>query len=609
MCTHEQNDKARPNKPAAPASEPSPPAAAKGNGDEDVGRSNGGNTDDDRTAMAKAKATIMTKRRGKRDRDGTYIIGHAPAGTVVTKNDTNNNAKGATTSKKKGATTSKKKSKRKSKALQRHGKDNPSGGVEALLPSFIGVAILVCAVLAQQGFRGRATVAGIDLGTTNSVICVQQQTKGVGTIDCIPDPDSGSPIIPSVVSVLELAERPVGTSSKVPSVLNPHPSAVVVGQSAKDRIESHPHHTVYHAKRVLGRDHKDPAVDDLKNEVEYAIITQPPKHDEEQGSAEIMAAPQEVAFQVDDVAIAPENVGSYVVDHLIKITNKFLGHDNVKSAVLAVPAKFNALQRQRTMEAFKNAGITVARVLEEPTAAALAYGLHKKDGVEKILVYDFGGGTLDISILHVSDGFCDVMGSDGDDRLGGANFDASVAALLSSRHSNILQSLDQTGVDAEELAASCSRITPAVPLCSRSSFHTIGERLKIALSSSSSSDGDEAATAQCYGLTKEVGHNDESATTMASICQQLTAIPIELTLEDYDRACQPLYDRAILPADRLMKDLTLTTDEIDEIVMVGGTTRMPQIRKLVREAFDNAELNTHIDPDVTVAYGAASVID
>lgn len=508
-------------------------------------------------------ASPVKKRRGKRDKGSEFSIElRAPAASLPRKRKT-----------------------KKSKALERHGKDSPSGGLEALVPSLIGVAILGFSIMAQMGFRGRASVAGIDLGTTNSVICVQKQSKSVGDIECIQDPATGSPIIPSVVAFLEPSERKVGPSSKIKSLLNPHPSHVLVGQTAKKRIDSHPHHTLYNAKRVLGRPPSDPAVDELRKQVEF----------------QIGLSSGEVAFQVDDNLILPEQVGSYIVHHLMQITKTFLGHENVKSAVLAVPAKFNALQRQRTMEAFKNAGINIARVLEEPTAAALAYGLHKKEGVEKILVYDFGGGTLDISVLHVSEGYCEVMGSDGDDLLGGADFDTAVANVLAEQHSHILSNLESYNTNPEELAASCAQITDDLPLCSVSSFHTIGENMKIYLSRTG-----ETAEAKCLSLSLSDSSDKKSA---KELCDRLSPISLVLSLEEYDKAAKPLYERSLLPVHRLLADLTLRPDEIDEIVMVGGTTRMPQIRELVRGAFSNAQLNTHIDPDLTVAFGAASVND
>ena len=538
-------------------------AKSKEKADTVLGLQKGNGTQYDRMKHAIVPSSIQKRtRRGKRDKVGEFTI-FEPAPTSLKK----------------------KKKPKRSKALERHGQDSPSGGLENLIPSLIGVSVLIFSVLAQQGFRGRASVAGIDLGTTNSVICVQAPSKTVGEIDCIEDPDTGSPIIPSVVSFLEPHERKVGPSSKIASMLDPHPSHVVVGQRAKQRIDTHPQHTLYHAKRVLGRAFDDQSVEDLRREVEFAM------RENDLG---------EITFRVDKMEISPMQVGSYVVNHLIQITESFLGHSNVKSAVLAVPAKFDQLQRQKTMEAFKNSGVTVARVLEEPTAAALAYGLHKKEGVEKILVYDFGGGTLDISVLHVSEGYCDVMGSDGDDRLGGADFDAAVANLLVDRHSLVLSNLDTCGLDLEKLVASCPRITDDIPLCSVSSFHTIGEHMKIQISQTG-----ETAHAKCLGLEAPVGRKE----TLESTCNALSVQSMTITLHDFNQASTPLFERSILPATRLIEDLTLRPDEIDEIVMVGGTTRMPQIRELVRSAFDGAQLNTHIDPDITVAYGAASVND
>jgi molecular chaperone DnaK (HSP70) len=471
-----------------------------------------------------------------------------------------------------------------------------------MIPSIIGIGILAFAVMAQMGFRGRASVAGIDLGTTNSVVCVQAPSKGVGVIECIKDPSTGSPIIPSVVSFLEASERPVGPSSKVPSKLDPHPTHVVVGQTAKRRIDSHPHHTLYNAKRVLGRPIADRAVADMQTEVEFEI-------GEQNG---------ELVFRVPDSTrpISPQQVGSYVVNHLMQITKKAMGHDNVKSAVICVPAKFNDEQRKATYQAFREAGVKVARIVEEPTAAALAYGLHRKEGVDYILVYDFGGGTLDVSLLHVSDGFVDVMGSDGDDRLGGADFDAAVAHFLLEHRGgndvvrqvsaalNHLANEMPLNVDLEDkLSASCPALA-TVPLCTTSSFHTLGEQLKIGLSAYPDHDG--SVQAECLRLPQEINHDTLS---LEKFCSSLVPTTLTLTSQEYDETVQSLYDRSILPVERLLSDLDLTSEDIDEIVMVGGTTRMPQIRSVVRQRLPTAEMNTHIDPDITVAYGAASVID
>ena len=409
----------------------------------------------------------------------------------------------------------------------------------------------------------------------------------MGVIECISDPMTNSSIIPSVVSFLETPRK---DSRKELSSLIPHPANVVVGQAAKERIDSHPHHTFYHAKRVLGRSTLDPVIQQVNAEVAFNITTN--EHDGIRFSV-----PQ---YDHSIISISPSQIGSYVIHHLMQITSAFLGHSNVMSAVICVPAKFTTAQRQATVDAFRGAGVKVTRILEEPTAAALAYGLHLKEGVDYILVYDFGGGTLDVSLLQVTKGFADVMGSDGDDLLGGADFDAAIALHLMKTYghdvTNVQQALDVLLLEEDGLP--CDFVAP---LCTRSSFHTIGEQLKIQLSDYP--EGGGVVYADCVYPT---------STTPASLkdfCNSLTTRQLLLSSETFDAAVQSLYDRSILPVQRLLKDLDLEHTDIDEVVMVGGTTRMPQIRKLVQREMKVNSLNTHIDPDLTVAYGAASVID
>ncbi|KAL7573056.1 hypothetical protein ACA910_018745 [Epithemia clementina (nom. ined.)] len=583
-------------------------------------------------------------------------------------------------------TTTTARKKRASPALQKHGADAASsGGIQALFPSLLGVLILAYGVMAKMGFRGRATVAGIDLGTTNSVLCVQAPAKGVGVIDCIADRSGNgggnghggsSPIVPSVISFLEPSTRSVGPKSKTPSLLTPHPSAVVVGNEAKKRIDSHPHSTLYNAKRVLGRSSNDPAIRQLQEEVEFQLvpksnqaINNPKNNDNDDEDDGIVF---QVPYDNKDgyLSIPPEQVGAYIVTHLLQMTQQFLGHDNVKQAVICVPAKFNARQRQQTIRAFQLAGVTVLRTLEEPTAAALAYGLHRKEGVDYILVYDFGGGTLDVSLLQVSqDGYVDVLGSDGDDRLGGADFDAAVAhywleppqsgqamvdqvsralhKLMVPPHQPPPPSSDKNAAKSaqsatsrtlsssssftdleQRLAQSCPALA-TTPLCTASSFHTLAEQVKIRLSSLQHEQPNEPgsfttnydhtqdpsqvmAEATCLGLQLDKEEDDHShdSLNVSSFCQRLEPMTLTLTLEEFNHAVQPLLDRALQPVHRLLTEqLDVQQDEIDEVVLVGGTTRMPQIRDLVRSALPSASLNTHIDPDLTVAYGAASVID
>jgi len=481
-----------------------------------------------------------------------------------------------------------------------------------------------------MGFRGRATVVGIDLGTTNSVVCVQApSSEGVGEITCIPDPTTNSPIVPSVVSFLDnhhsrnfrltKEER-----EKTWPELVPHPVDVVVGQAAKDRINSHPHHTLYHAKRIIGREYGHDSVDSLKGEVDFDVVS---KKDNGMAAFRFPYHMPPSSTKGDDASsattsaiVTPSEIGSYVIHHLRTLTRNYLKHDNVQSAVIAIPAKFEPSQRDATIRAFELAGLKVARILEEPTAAALAYGLDKRDDVHYVMVYDFGGGTLDISMLYIGEGgYIDVLGSDGDEQLGGADFDAAVAHWLLERKggeeivevvmasvARIEESMvgDVTDIDdlIEEL---CPKLKEA-PLCTISSFHTIGERMKIGLSDHPN-EPESVAEETCFRLPS-MGI-ESVPNTAEELCEAIFQVKLSLTLKEYDLAVDHLYKRSLLPIQRLLKDLDLKKEEIDEVVMVGGTTRMPQIRELVRTELEKERLNTHIDPDLTVAYGAASVID
>lgn len=526
--------------------------------------------------------------------------------------------------------------KKKSKMASRHGDDSKSGGMDALIPSAICVVVLAFVVMARMGFRGRATVAGIDLGTTNSVVCVQAPSGGVGEIECISDPATGSPVVPSVVSFLDdhhLREFRLTKEEREREwpELVPHPVDIVVGMAAKERIDGHPHHTVYHAKRIIGREHGHESVKSLRGEVDFQIVST--EKDGQDGVA-AFGVPYHLPSKESDsskpatassAVLSPSEIGAYIIHHLRTMTQNHLGHDNVKSAVIAIPAKFEPAQRDATIRAYELAGLRVARILEEPAAAALAYGLHKRDDVHHVMVYDFGGGTLDVSMLYIGEGGnIEVFGSDGDEQLGGADFDAAVAHWLLEKKGGqgIVDAVaasvgrieegmansenSENAADAEDLIEeSCPKLRET-PLCTISSFHTIGERLKISLSSH---PGEPEAKAKetCYRL--HAMDLESVPTTAEELCDGIFQVELSLTLDEYDQAVDSLYSRSLLPVQRLLKDLSMERDEVDEVVMVGGTTRMPQVRKLVRSEMGKKRLNTHIDPDLTVAYGAASVID
>ena len=448
----------------------------------------------------------------------------------------------------------------------------------------------------------------------------------VGEIVCIPDPATDSPVVPSVVSFMDnhhLKNFRVSKEEKEFSPpLVPHPVDVIVGEAAKHRMNAHPHHTVYHAKRIIGRRYEHASVDTLKGEVEFEVV--PKEAEDSSGNVAAFKIPYHLpqtsdTAQLKNVILTPYEVGSYIINHLRSITRSYLGHNNIQSAVIAIPAKFEPPQRDATIRAFELAGLKVARILEEPTAAALAYGLHKRSDVHYVMVYDFGGGTLDISLLYIGEGgFIEVLGSEGDEQLGGADFDAAVAHWLLEKHkggaivdaiTTSIRAIEKRltvettndELDVEDVIEEMCPKLKEMPLCTASSLHSLGERMKIHLSNDPNKEN-AVARETCFGISL-------IADTAEDLCNSISPTEFSLTLQDYDSAVDHLYTRSLVPIQRLLKDLNLKKEEIDEVVMVGGTTRMPQIRELVRLEMGKERLNTHIDPDLTVAYGAASVID
>lgn len=452
----------------------------------------------------------------------------------------------------------------------------------------------------------------------------------VGEIVCIPDPATNSPVVPSVVSFLDNHHlknfRLTKEEKESIPPLSPHPIDVVVGEAAKHRINAHPHHTVYHAKRIIGRGYDHDSVKSLKGEVEFDIVSK--ELDDNSGDVAAFKVPYHLpstaeSNQSKHAILTPSEIGSYIINHLRTMTRNHLGHNNIQSAVIAIPAKFEPSQRDATIRAFELAGLKVARILEEPTAAALAYGLHKRNDVHYVMVYDFGGGTLDISMLYIGEGgFIEVLGSEGDEQLGGADFDAAVAhwlleksggravvdAVTNSIHAIekklLAQTTDSNARDALDVEDVIEELCPKLkdtPLCTASSLHTLGERMKISLSNDPNKEDAEAREI-CFGLSSV-------SDTVEDLCSNVTPVEFALTLTEYNEAVDHLYKRSLIPIQTILKDLNLKKEEIDEVVMVGGTTRMPQIRELVRVELGKERLNTHIDPDLTVAYGAASVID
>jgi len=409
--------------------------------------------------------------------------------------------------------------------------------------------VIAAAMMAAMGYRGREQTVGIDLGTTFSVIAV----RSGGKVVIMPDRFTNRPLVPSVVSYAN--------------------DMVIVGEPAVAMRGMYPNQTIFNSKRFIGRSMKE-VEDDSKNHP-FRIV--PNTSDDTVTDSREAEALFSIPSTGGDRQVSPIDVGAEVVRHLKQSAAAFMGYD-MKQAVICVPAKFSSKETAATQKAFQRAGIKVMRVLEEPTAAAVAYNLHKTTGVRHVLVYDIGGGTLDTSLLYMNGKSVNVLGVAGDDHLGGSDFDHRMLELL-------LRKLDGTGAF---LDAKVETDVPAekLPECSRNGLRVESERAKIRLSSAETTD------VQC----RPVGGG--------------AVRKFAVTREEFETACKDLFDRAIEPVSKVLEDQVMTPDNVDDVVLVGGASRMPQLRELLRRFFgEGKRLHTEIDPDVTVAYGAANIID
>lgn len=252
-----------------------------------------------------------------------------------------------------------------------------------------------------------------------------------------------------------------------------------------------------------------------------------------------------------------------------------------------MPVDFNERQRDATITAFRNAGLHVSRVLEEPTAAAIAYGLHQDPTVNFIIVFDFGGGTLDVSLLFVRAGSIRVIDTLGDNNLGGEDIDGAVASFLAREFAQ------KIGID--EIPSAASDImqdddadeSMAVPPCTKAGVRRAAEFLKRALS------GATSASASCVPVSHPGG----------------AEVTVQMTRNELEELCRPLLDRTMVPVRRILEENHMESDEIDAVVLVGGSSRIPWIRAQLAQLFGGRAPLTNIDPDVAVAYGAARTLD
>ncbi|MDC3168354.1 molecular chaperone DnaK [Prochlorococcus sp. AH-716-D22] len=367
-------------------------------------------------------------------------------------------------------------------------------------------------------------VVGIDLGTTNSCVAVMEGGKPTVIANA-----EGFRTTPSVVAYTKNQDQ-------------------LVGQIAKRQAVMNPENTFYSAKRFVGR--RVDEVNEESKDVSYGI--------EKAGSNVKLKCP------VLDKQFSPEEVSAQVLRKLSEDAGKYLG-ENITQAVITVPAYFNDSQRQATKDAGKIAGLEVLRIINEPTAAALAYGLDKKSN-ERILVFDLGGGTFDVSVLEVGDGVFEVLSTSGDTHLGGDDFDRCIVDHLAS----IFKSNE--GIDLRDDKQALQRLTEAA------------EKAKIELSNATQS---------------EINLPFITATPEGP-----KHLDLNLTRANFEELASKLIDRCRVPVEQALKDAKLSTGEIDEIVMVGGSTRMPAVQELVKRV-TGKDPNQTVNPDEVVAVGAA----
>ncbi|MBD3761812.1 molecular chaperone DnaK [Rhizorhabdus sp.] len=370
-----------------------------------------------------------------------------------------------------------------------------------------------------------AKVIGIDLGTTNSCVAVMEGGKPK-----VIENAEGARTTPSIVAFAKDGER-------------------LIGQPAKRQAVTNPDSTIFAVKRLIGRRFDDPITKKDTELVPYHIVKGP------NGDAWVKAGGEDYS---------PSQISAFTLQKMKETAETYLG-ETVTQAVITVPAYFNDAQRQATKDAGKIAGLEVLRIINEPTAAALAYGLEKNDG-KTIAVYDLGGGTFDISILEIGDGVFEVKSTNGDTFLGGEDFDAKLVEFLASDFQKA------EGIDLTKDRLALQRLKEAA------------EKAKIELSSAQ---------------TTEV--NLPFITADATGPKHLVK---SITRADLERLVEPLIQRSVEPLKKALADAGLKTGDIDEVVMVGGMTRMPRVREVVKNFFGK-EPHTGVNPDEVVAMGAA----
>jgi len=396
---------------------------------------------------------------------------------------------------------------------------------------FLAIASLCLAGLILADDKDKAddvgTVIGIDLGTTYSCVGVFKN----GRVEIIAN-DQGNRITPSYVAFTAEGER-------------------LVGDAAKNQLTSNPENTVFDAKRLIGREWSDKSVQTDIKFYPFKVIEKSSKP-----HIKIDTGSQ------GEKTFAPEEISAMVLGKMKETAEAYLGK-KVTHAVVTVPAYFNDAQRQATKDAGVIAGMTVMRIINEPTAAAIAYGMDKKDGEKNVLVFDLGGGTFDVSLLTIDNGVFEVVATNGDTHLGGEDFDQRVMEHFIKLYKK------KKGKDLRKDARAVQKLRREV------------EKAKRALS----------AAHQVRVEVESLFEGEDFSET--------------LTRAKFEELNMDLFKGTLKPVQKVLEDADLGKKEIDEIVLVGGSTRIPKVQQLVKEFFNGKEPSKGINPDEAVAYGAA----
>jgi molecular chaperone DnaK len=368
-------------------------------------------------------------------------------------------------------------------------------------------------------------IIGIDLGTTNSVVSVME-----GSSPEVIANSEGGRTTPSMVAFTKNGER-------------------LVGQAAKRQSVTNPHNTIYSIKRFMGR-----RLDEVSSEssmIPYKIEASSDKNS--------------IRVNIDDRQYSPQEISALILGKMKQTAEDYLGQ-KVDEAVITVPAYFNDAQRQATKDAGEIAGLKVRRIINEPTAAALAYGLDKRGKNMTVAVYDLGGGTFDVSILEIGDGVFEVKSTNGDTHLGGDNFDHKLIDFLADEFNKM------EGIDLRKDAMALQRLREAA------------EKAKIELS--------------------QMMQTDVNLPFITATQDGPKHLNITITRSKFESLCGDLFQSTLKPCEMALKDAKLSTSQIDEIILVGGSTRIPKVQELVK-AFFGKEPSKGVNPDEVVAIGAA----